>query len=280
MSRNIVEIELRDTNGNVNGIALPKTISEAVEYKNEEPVPVDIGGVKAGTIYGDGTTVDKVIKDLINPRIAPVIKSCSVENQVSDDIVTITTIDLSILNVNTNIKSISVYVDGNLKQAVEKTINKSTSVNTISITLEDSISVETSATISIRIMDNENQYDEYSAEIYIVNPIYAGLSDIKDITSDIATTNNQLSSKDSLGYIFQPKYNKIEKMSLNIDTDNETKYLYIAVPKTNIIKSITDQNGLDITNVFDVKETLFDTNKYSVYTYSVNVSNFGININF
>lgn len=237
-------------------------------YTNPEPVPETIGGVKAGTTF-DMVPIKDVITMILYPYLKPIITSLSanpfefIVGQSTGETLKVSWTTDNQDNIAEN--GISFTLNSNPLDGKNYNLSGSYTFNITSIKLDKQGSIP----LTMIIKDVNDNTITKSIDLTWYNEIYCGSSVLENIDEANAKTFTKIRTNSLSGpysftgggykYILYPKSWGVLDPEKFINPDN------------NFMIAIIQQNDIDITNDYGIKQT------YCVYR-TMYVLNGGINI--
>lgn len=229
-------------------------------YENPNSVPVNIGGVEAGTIFPSGTTIKEILDQLFYPFIEPTI----------------------------NLNSLPLYEKGALVDPTPNitgtVIFNSETINNIYLKRNSTIiQIFNSPTtpFNLNYVDStpQNSNVTYNLEVEGLMNFYFG-----SVTADfVAATYHGVgpanaSANDIINFSTKNLFQKADR-TLSF-TPNLERYYYCYPSSYGILDKIIDQNGFNITADFVKKTVIFslpDNTPETYYVYEFNADTTQLN---
>ena len=247
-----------------------KANKEDVNYTNQEPSTVAVGGIPAGYVPPtSGVGVRDMIDKMLHAYVAPKVSAAmSPTNGGVVEIGTtqkITAVTATVTKGSAALAKIEV-LDGS---DVIATLTEGIKAGANTITLAEEMSVTANKQLSVKVTDAENKTVSANTGAFtFVSPYYYGA-----IAGDAAPTEALIKAATKA---VQVKGNK----SFNF-TCSDQKMMY-AYPKAyGNLSKILDANSFDVTGTFTKSEVTVDGVAYNVYVNDAStVSNFKMTFNY
>ena len=245
-------------------------IRDEVKVTWEEGATANVGGVSKGEKYND-TSVKDIVYDITHPYIPPKISNITFDTDLVNEsgiTVDIKNLGFTVEKGSADIRSIkftSELHESTITQSLINTLNNDgllVFANTTDIPIKKSSKIKK---VNVIVTDTtSNTVTESSEELVFVYPLYYGvINDNTSITENIIKGYTKAFTCD-------------DNYTCNYTTSNQRPVFASPVNGYGVTK-IIDQNGLDVTNVFNVSTmnitgTDGTTQSYNIYTLGNNIT--------
>lgn len=221
---------------------------------NQNPVPITIGGIEAGTTFNE-TPIDQVLNKLLYPYVAPDFSMTHAPLPILREkgiVVDSVNIMITIAKKSENLLAVQLLKNG-MPIKTWDIYSDLNNANTINLSFFDTISFKENTVYELKVTDAKRAHSKSLSHTFVYPIVCGSVYDV-ELPTHVNSLSKQIKTKQSFSHLFT--------------TQNQC--FYAAYPSEwGELSAIKDPNGFDITNTFEKSlielQTLDDRHTYCCY---------------